>query len=555
MIKFIICRDWAYICLSLFLIIISVYAVSTFKYGFFTAFDEAYFLIKLQEAYDASDVTGKSQWNLIAIHWFPYLDLTSKYDSYLASSILRWFTTIVMTITCCIRYKCDRIFRYFSIILLAYFAYGQDFGLSYVPMQASVLCCALCSYLLFQHYSNIILKAVFSSICGFCLGVSSFIIITGAIVLIPLFGILILMNASKNTKSIIFFITCFVLGGLLSLLYIHLIVCPIGEIIEAMKLTAMYISKSGHNYDGISFLLQYFVFFAKLFIIILFIIGAFYVASYFRETIITIVIYVFSLVLFYFISPICGAETKFILLVGVAIVPVFSKIIIPNKNETKLLLLFLFLFPILAPLGTNCPLEVRLPHYVIGWLLIYFSYEGEKEFKKMRMLIFPSLLLLLIPVYHIVKMNKFDDQWHFTKGNSSFSEIALNEKQKCYFDNVYNIMKDYNYIPRKSVLFTTLYDYATIYALDAVNSSNFYHTENFHYFDKSKMLSPDFVILCPNDSILIGEELHKMPWGWPDEFDSYDIGNPELPNSILPEFIFENRILYCRKSLRHLNNI
>ena len=91
-------RDWLYLLLILALIVLTILKVSMFRFGFFTAFDEAYFLLKLQEAYDMSSITGKSQWNLIAVHWFPYLDLTSKVNSYLASNILIWIS--ILAITC-----------------------------------------------------------------------------------------------------------------------------------------------------------------------------------------------------------------------------------------------------------------------------------------------------------------------------------------------------------------------------------------------------------------------------------------------------------------------
>ena len=76
--KDILKKDWMYLLLLVGLAILTFMQVANFRFGFFTAYDEAYFLLKLQEAYDMSCITGKSQWNLIAVHWFPYLDLTSK---------------------------------------------------------------------------------------------------------------------------------------------------------------------------------------------------------------------------------------------------------------------------------------------------------------------------------------------------------------------------------------------------------------------------------------------------------------------------------------------
>ena len=66
------------------LIAVTIIRFYTINIGFCTAWDEAYFLIKLREAYEGTFITGKSQWNLLAIHWFPYLDLTNPIHSRIA---------------------------------------------------------------------------------------------------------------------------------------------------------------------------------------------------------------------------------------------------------------------------------------------------------------------------------------------------------------------------------------------------------------------------------------------------------------------------------------
>ena len=552
--KNIIYRDWAYICLGLLLIMASVYVVSTFSHGFFTAVDEGYFLIKLREAYESGTITGKSQWNLIAVHWFPYLDLTSKTNSYLASCILRWFSIIVFTITCCIRFKKERVFRYFAIFLLAYFSYGQDFGLSYIPMQTCVLGWALCAYLLFQYYQNRYIKSFMLVICGFCLCLSGFIVVTGTLALMPFFLLMIIVNAKKDKKTIVANVACLFLGGVLSLVYVHFVVSPLNYIIEAMRFAAGYISKSGHGYDGFSFIVLYLSFFSKLIHLSLYVVGAYYVSSLFKNRILFVSCYSLAILWYFYKTPIMGESTIYIFIISLVFIPLLFrdrlKDSFKNINEEKILYCFLFLFPILAPLGTNCELAIRLQNYVVSWLIIFFSYEYKSEYKRYRLLIIPLIILMLLPVYNNIKVRNDNVSFHFTQGKKSFSEISLTENQMTYFNNIYDIIKKYDYEPQKSVLFTTVYDYSTLYALDAVNSTNFYHTENFLYFDKSKMISPDFVILCPNDLAIIGEELHKMPWGWPEDFDIYDIGTPEnyeeLKN-VLPDYIFESRKLYCRR--------
>ena len=81
--------------LLILLVAITVVRLTTLDVGFCTAWDEAYFLIKLREAYEGSIITGKSQWNLLAIHWFPYLDLTNPIHSRISIYLCEFFGTIL----------------------------------------------------------------------------------------------------------------------------------------------------------------------------------------------------------------------------------------------------------------------------------------------------------------------------------------------------------------------------------------------------------------------------------------------------------------------------
>lgn len=557
--KRIIYRDWVYICLIIVLSLVALYAFSTSDRGFITAFDEGYFLLKLKEAYEANVITGKSQWNLIVIHWFPFLDLTSKTNSYLAECLLRWFTIIILTITTCILYKKDRVFRYLAIYILVCYGFAPDMGLSYVPMQASVLCWALCAYLLFQKSEKRTLKYILLVICGFCLCLSSFIVVTGAIAVTPLFVFMIIVNAKKDKSRIVLYLFSFFVGFALSLVYINFIVCPLIDIYNAMTDTAKYISKSGHGYDGLSFLRHYLGFFCRLLTIIFFLIGVYFVSSMFKSKIVSSAIYILAAILYCIAAPVMGSFTKYMLLISVVSIPLFfsNNVISLFKrmtlSEKEIQYCFLFLFPILAPFGTNVDIEGRLYNYIASWLLIYFSYEYEHKFERYKILVVPTLILLFASLYGLIKLNwNYTDNYHFTKGYKNFSDVSITSKQANYLYNLYEILEKYRYQPGKSVLFTTMYDYSTLYAIDAVNSTNFYHTENFHYFDKSKMISPDFVILCPRDSAILSKELKSMPWGWPDKFDIYDIGNPEIEDDLTKwqPNILENRKLYCRRLLQ-----
>lgn len=66
--------------------------------GFFSFYDEAYFLLKAREVTDGI-ITGKSQWNFLAVHWFPFWDLSDAVFSRAAGNILAILAAIVATIS------------------------------------------------------------------------------------------------------------------------------------------------------------------------------------------------------------------------------------------------------------------------------------------------------------------------------------------------------------------------------------------------------------------------------------------------------------------------
>ena len=214
--------------------------------------------------------------------------------------------------------------------------------------------------------------------------------------------------------------------------------------------------------------------------------------------------------------------------------------------------LFLFVFPFIAPLGTNTALGGRISCFLIAWLFIWFNTESKhSQVGYRRVLVAVCILFVLglkgVYANYIIR----DDTFHFTRGNKHFAEIAITEKQKSYFDNVYDILEEYNYQPKQSAVLTPVFDYCCLYAFDAVNSSNFYQVQNFSYFPKDKMIEPDFIFLRKWDSIVMAKDLEEMSWGWPKEFDKYYVGTPEPDNaswSINPEL--ETRNLYCRRSLK-----
>lgn len=552
--KELIRREWLYLLMIIGLAVLTFMQVSTIRFGFFTAYDEAYFLLKLQEAYDMSCITGKSQWNLIAVHWFPFWDLTSKFYNSLAASILMWFSTILVTITSCVLFDKKRVVKYFALSWL--FLFGLGDSMQYVSMQTTVLTWALCAFMLFYKSEIPWKKTLFAILCGICLGFSLFIIIPAALVLLACMALVILISYLGNWQKAALYIGSGIVGVLLTCFYMHVVVCPLSDILDAMLFTATYIGKSGYHYDGASFVLQYGLFFRDCLFVILAFVGAYWLSKRIDNKWLGGIAYVAMILVYthYQVKPLISPS---MFAMSIPLIPFlfgdlqnfkWSNL---KKAETWFYL-FIFAYPLLASFGTNTALSGRIHCFVSAWLFLWFEYEYKHPQEDYRRVYAAVLLLFIIPLSETYKayMNR-DDSHHFTRGNKYFAEIALTEKQADYFNKVYDILEDYNYQPKQSAVLTACYDYCCLYAFDAVNAANYHQVQNFAYFPKEKMIAPDFIFLCKWDSIVMAKDLEAMPWGWPGEFDKYYVGTPEpdgAPWANHPEL--ETRHLYCRKSLK-----
>ena len=183
--------------------------------------------------------------------------------------------------------------------------------------------------------------------------------------------------------------------------------------------------------------------------------------------------------------------------------------------------------------------------FAVAWMFLLLEYENTYKQCVQRLpfvgiVCFILLMQIAQPAY--TKLNAQADNY-FEKGNPAFAKVALTDDQLDYLNNVADIMIKHGYKKDSSIVFTTEYDWATVYALDAKLSSNFYQKRNFLFFPKEDMLKPDFVFMCDWDKMEIGKELQNMPWGWPQEFDSIYVGSPEGK-----DFPWDsNRWLYYRK--------
>ena len=557
-------KDWPYLLLTLALVGLSVLSVDSFRYGFHTAFDQAYMFLKLQEAYDGSYITGKSQWNLLAIHLFPYLDLTSKANSYLAAAILNWLTIVIATCTAMWLYDKRRGLMYFALIFLVYFYNAsRGMGLSYVTMQGSLLCWALCSFVLSCNSKNQRAQYVLAYVTGVLLGCSWFVILPGAALVSGGVLLVIVLTYWPEPIRMMRYVGYGLLGMFSTAAVVHLFVCPLNEIAQAMYETAQFFTKES-NYDGGSMLRMYASFIRHLVLMMASFAGIYYLSTLFKNKTVGQIIYAFLCLAYVYYTPKDRIDPYMTISSLVFIPYLFTRVKDPDYRLTETRTyyrVFLFLFPILAVAGTNTGVLGRLYLFVLPWLFLYF--DTIKDDSRYKVLLWPILLLFLIPSAGLGNVSplstiqtnravKAANTYHFEKGNTNFAKVGINKTQCDYFERIDTLLKEYNYVPHQSTMFALAYDYSNIYVFDAVNVSHFLMAQYFPYMDVSQTPAPDFMFLCRFDSASIGDALRAAPWDWPEKYDEYMVGCPE--DTAVPTWYnvpdISTRYLYCRRALR-----
>ena len=562
-------QNWLFLFLLLGMICNCICQCFMFGGSFFSLWDEPYCLLKCRDAYNHI-VTGKTQWDLIAINWFPYLNLTSKISSSWASFILILATLLNATIAMCLITRKKDIIKYVSVFLLlllpvisgGYAAeiqnrIGWTTCINYLVLQVFLLGSSFPIFLLYYYRQENSIKIVSLVITGFLVGLSVFVILPSGVLMLFMYITHILLFNYKN-KEMWRYILLFLVGITCSFIYIHLCIADIFVIIREMQFTASYVAKSGFGYTPLDFAKSLVQILIDLALLAPLGIGIYSFASkikkktnkYLELLVILIYVLVYSMFIWKKIAylPTTSMFLIFLILFAFAC----------HNEQTKtsvhqiLQLLFLLVTPIICSIGTNTNMWGRIGCFMIPWGVLWLIVELKStEIKSKLALQITMILILFIPISfnsaRMVYHNKKYATEHFLKGSQGIAELDLTKEQANYFYKINDIIKQYNYMPNKSVIFASVRDYCTIYAFDAKLSSNFHLPCNFPFFI-DKMICPDFIILSEADNY--SETLKDMRWGWPDEFDVYYLDSPETICRKLIGGTTDARTLYCRKSLK-----
>ena len=524
--------------------------------------DEGYLFLRIQAAQNG-EIEGVSQWSQIINRIFGNIishDILSlRYVLYFVHLLTVCLFSLVsmfyLSKKLILRSIYDKLYFILFVFLYGTIAIG-GIVVSYNQLQEFFIVCVISSFLLCDVYQHSKQKYLYLLLIGFFSFLSILTILPSGILIFGSVLILIFIHDFKKWKTNFTNISVVVIGFFFSMLIFHYFVVDLFLVLEKMTETAKTVTTTDRGYDPFTFLLKIIFYFRDFYIHFCVLTGitvfALIIQKYYKKNI-AYIFFLFSILVvsIYLKKPALPLTT----LLAFPIIFLLMVIFI-NKINTKsfksyirfdnLFIFFLLFAPLLSSIGTNVSLASKMGSFILPWSLLMFivfanSSMNNRFFKEIKFL--QIFILLIISIPQLYTINFKNDKFFFNKINSPVSTIQISQKQKMYFENVYKIMTKYHYKPRDTV-FSTQLDFMTIVALSATPCGVYFQPMDFlKDVNKDKLHKPDYLFLTQFDLEIIGEELKKRNWGFPDEFDKYSVGTPEMTLTSYST----TRTLYCRK--------
>ena len=385
---------------------------------------------------------------------------------------------------------------------------------------------------------------------GVCLMFGLFSIMPGALLLCLSLLVLLIIKYWSDKKTLLNYSLCTVLGLLLGLGIMHLFVADLSDVIIAMKKTATNVTTLNRGYDPISFATRIALFIRDWLMCGIVIVGCISLAELIKKFgyrwLSSVFLTIVLLAYFYYQKNPCVTTPMFMSVMWIVYLFYSCK----EKSDIKIdadfiINLFLVFSPVILSIGTNTYLGGKMSFFMLPWVLLLLRmgwYKNDVTYKKE--VIIAVVAVLLIPNLNITKlMNNQQEKVLF----GPVSGMHLTEQQSTHFSLCDSIMLEYDFEPKKSVVYANQLGMMTICYLDAVNCANYFQPMDFVANKHQEQLAvPNFIFLSDYDEEISRGTLVNSNWGWPEEFDVYDVGTPESSKIGYST----NRKLYCRKSLK-----
>ncbi|MDA3779730.1 MAG: hypothetical protein PF487_05825 [Bacteroidales bacterium] len=226
------------------------------------------------------------------------------------------------------------------------------------------------------------------------------------------------------------------------------------------------------------------------------------------------------------------------------------------------ILVALCILPLCSTLGTNTSLLTKSIYFLLFWglILIYlleFIYR-KYEVSFLNASIIISILIITFSFMQNFKTLSLKDtignEFSSTKkceNLDAIKNIYIRPQQKQYFETVNNILIKYKY-KKGDPVFAFQADHMTLFAFEASSATKIYFFCVNFAADPVKQIysTPNFLFLSKWDVQELHDTLKNMNWGFPEDFDKYYVGTPEIYKTNYST----ERWLYCRKSLKAIEN-
>lgn len=538
-------KNLLYILLLIFLVIKLVGQVFLIDMGFNTHNDEAYFLMKLGDAYNGI-IDGSSQWNLIAIKIFPYLNLTDKLQAYTASFLL-CIIDCILIIGATMVLSPNRSKMWLPIIVFTMVLYGGFGDFTYVNLMVLFLICSLTLFLFMLKTKHQVLRLLFAVGTGISSALAILTILPGGLLVLAAYALTLLVLYWKEWKNLIIAYIGGVLGIGLGILLVHFYVADVSSIYEAMKVTAATITQNGRGYDPYTFMVHIYIVLRDWGLTIM-IIGSLYflsvrVQAKYKQLALPMAILWIGVLLTYSYFWRKLHSTPALICSIAILVPWFVQLkddLQPLKINWKqqILYVFLLLFPLIASLGTNLPLGLRMGAFVFAWIFLYFIYLQPKlqtnklhnEFGNVLLVL--SLLAWLVPAIELVNpvMKKIKGEYAYFQPDykSPIADVKLTRQQVEYFYRVDSILETLHFSKEKSTILAFDEDRATCYALCCQSAILPYEPGDL-ISNPAYHIQPDFLLMAdwekdycikPHSDIL-------SIWKLEEVYDTINVGSPQ----------------------------
>lgn len=374
-----------------------------------------------------------------------------------------------------------------------------------------------------------------------------FSILPSAVLLMGCLVILLVIRYWKESKRICLYVGATIGGVLFGLLLFHLCLVNLGSVFDAMQETAHSVTTLNRGYDPISFVAKIMLFLRDWVLMGLVIIGAILVSQKIsdntRKWIGGVVLMVLMLVYAYYqVKP---KVSTAMLMSGMWIGLLFDKsdktIWKEKLNFDTLLNLFLASVPLILSIGTNTYLGDKMSYFLLPWALLLYrlGWHTNETMVNGVMSLFVGLWLSI----GLIGVPKMMRSQNTVVNNGPLRGMHLTNKQAEHFALCDSIMRAYDYKEQESVVFTTQLGTMTNCYMNAKSYGNYFQPMDFVANPRLGKPSPDFLFLCEYDENVAGKQLRQMGWGWPEEYDVFDVGTPESKVVGYPT----TRKLYCKK--------